>query len=123
MEINGEFKKTKVWVFWMKLGAKFGCHQMPSRSFFIKGYQFPLCARCTGVLFGELVAIITFFIVKINSLDCLFLLVPMAMDWHFQEYRKIESNNFRRLITGLLSGFGLTYLYFTFLLFIISLFA
>ncbi|MGG7175281.1 DUF2085 domain-containing protein [Clostridium neonatale] len=25
-----------------------GCHQLPDRSFFIRSYQFPICARCTG---------------------------------------------------------------------------
>lgn len=26
----------------------FGCHRRPERSFFYKGRQFPICARCTG---------------------------------------------------------------------------
>ncbi|MBS5794738.1 MAG: DUF2085 domain-containing protein [Clostridiales bacterium] len=25
-------------------------HQIPERSFFIKGYQMPICARCVGVI-------------------------------------------------------------------------
>ena len=28
--------------------TKLICHRMPERSFFIRGYQFPVCARCTG---------------------------------------------------------------------------
>jgi uncharacterized membrane protein len=25
------------------------CHQLPDRSFFVDGHQFPVCARCTGL--------------------------------------------------------------------------
>jgi hypothetical protein len=28
------------------------CHQLQERSFFIRGRQMPLCARCTGILLG-----------------------------------------------------------------------
>jgi len=31
------------------------CHQRQERSFFIKGRQMPLCARCTGILVGLVV--------------------------------------------------------------------
>ncbi len=34
------------------------------------------------------------------------LIVPLAVDWIIQEYFGIESNNYRRLITGILAGFG-----------------
>ena len=34
------------------IGNHSGCHQMPERSFFYKGKQFPVCARCTGVIIG-----------------------------------------------------------------------
>ena len=36
----------------------FGCHCRPDRSFFYKGKQFPVCARCTGELAGILAALI-----------------------------------------------------------------
>ena len=36
----------------MKLGKSSGCHQRADRSFFWHGYQFPICARCTGVVSG-----------------------------------------------------------------------
>lgn len=35
------------------LGNNSGCHQLAERSFFYKGYQFPVCARCTGVTIGQ----------------------------------------------------------------------
>ena len=28
------------------------CHQLPDRSFFIDGWQMPVCARCTGLYLG-----------------------------------------------------------------------
>ena len=40
------------------IGNHSGCHQMPERSFFYKGKQFPVCARCTGVIIGQSVALI-----------------------------------------------------------------
>ena len=43
-------KKDEKWVSLMEYGHKIGCHQMPERSFFYKEYQFPVCARCTGVI-------------------------------------------------------------------------
>lgn len=30
------------------------CHRLPQRSFFWKGRQFPVCARCTGIHIGYL---------------------------------------------------------------------
>ena len=41
----------------MRAGAATGCHQLPERSFFFRQYQFPVCARCCGVLIGESMAI------------------------------------------------------------------
>jgi uncharacterized membrane protein len=28
------------------------CHQLPDRSFFVSGTQWPVCARCTGLYLG-----------------------------------------------------------------------
>ena len=59
---------NKIWIKLMNLGDKIGCHQISERSFFIKGYQFPVCARCTGVFFGEIIAIFLILIgIKING--------------------------------------------------------
>ncbi len=32
------------------------CHQLPNRSLHIRGRQMPLCARCTGIVIGLIVA-------------------------------------------------------------------
>ena len=59
-------KKEQKWLTWMKIGAKLGCHQRSDRSFFYHGYQFPICARCTGVLIR--IYSISYFIIFSHSL-------------------------------------------------------
>lgn len=106
-------KYDKLWIKLMHFGNFFGCHQMESRSFCFKGYQFPICARCTGVLLGELLAIILIiFNVRINMIFSVILLLFMGLDWFIQYVHILESNNIRRLITGLSGGIGLTFIYF-----------
>ena len=51
--------------FFMKIGHTTGCHQMPERSFFWKEYQFPICARCTGLAVGYLIGIMLFYWISI----------------------------------------------------------
>lgn len=94
------------------MGNNSGCHQMPERSFFYKGKQFPVCARCTGVAIGQVAAIIAFlFKVQIKALHCIVLLSIMGFDWFVQEINLVRSTNIRRLITGICGGFGLFSLY------------
>ena len=88
------------------------CHRKPERSFFIKGHQFPVCARCTGFyisMFSYFVYAYCFF-VNYNIYLLIFaimLLIPTILDGLTQllEYRK--SNNTLRFITGILGGTGL----------------
>lgn len=94
------------------LGNNSGCHQMPERSFFYKGKQFPVCARCTGVFFGHMTATIFFFCKKrLSFRKCFALMAVMGFDWGMQEFGILESTNFRRLITGFCGGLGLFSLY------------
>lgn len=84
-----------------------GCHQLPERSFFIRGRQFPMCARCTGVWAGYLLGICLYAFYKIPIwLDFLFCELMFA-DWLIQYIDLRQSTNIRRLITGLLCGAGL----------------
>lgn len=106
-------KKYEKWVSLMEYGHKIGCHQMPERSFFYKGYQFPVCARCTGVIIGEIICIITILVnIKLSIILYTVLLLIMGLDWFIQYINILESNNIRRLITGILGGFGLTGIYY-----------
>ncbi len=100
------------WIAWMEYGARLGCHQMPERSFFWRGYQFPVCARCTGVILGELAMIVLWlFGLRPGLWAAAALLVPMGVDWGLQYVSVLPSTNLRRLITGLLGGAGLTCVY------------
>ena len=113
-------KKEKLWISFMKFGNKMGCHQLPERSFFWHGYQFPVCARCTGVFLSFPVAI---WLVQKNKcsikMACL-LSEIMLIDWSLQFLQIKESNNTRRLITGCLGGLGVHTLYFRTMKFIIK---
>lgn len=97
--------KTDIWVQSMRIGRLFGCHQMPARSFSIGSYQFPLCARCTGILAGHLVSLPLWR--RLPGIKTgLMLLLPMALDGSTQLLSLQTSTNGRRLITGILGGVG-----------------
>lgn len=99
-------KGIKIWLFMMKVGAKLGCHQKPERSFFFRGYQFPVCARCTGIYIGYLLAILLFKYLTIRFLTCIALNIPMLVDGLSQYKKYRESTQFLRLITGIMGGYG-----------------
>ncbi len=90
----------------MEWGARLGCHQMPDRSFFYRGYQFPLCARCTGVVTGTVAALLAFFFWQAPPALCLSFCGVMLLDWLLQRVGVLMSTNYRRLLTGLCGGFG-----------------
>ena len=102
-------KKTARWVKIMTITRKLcGCHQKPERSFFMRGYQLPLCARCTGVLIGYIISMLLLFLeYSIPYLICVLFLVPLILDGGIQLLYNLMSNNIRRLITGVLFGTGL----------------
>jgi uncharacterized membrane protein len=91
--------KTKIeWV---------SCHRKPERSFFWKGRQFPVCARCTGIHIGYLTfPIFTFGLLWINVWWTLALMLPTILDGLSQAYLDRESTNWLRLTTGIAAGIG-----------------
>ena len=98
----------KRWVKAMTIARRlWGCHQKPERSFFLGGYQFPLCARCTGVLIGYLCSfLLLLFGCLIRPLICLLFLVPLILDGGVQLLFNVLSNNTRRVVTGIVFGLG-----------------
>ncbi len=83
------------------------CHRKPERSFFYKGKQFPVCARCTGFYVGYLaLPVFTFSIWEPSFLIVGLLMLPALIDGLTQAFWNRESNNWLRLFTGTLAGAG-----------------
>lgn len=96
-----------LWVKLMHAGAYSGCHQLSERSFFFRQYQFPVCARCTGAIIGQVIAIALWLSKNTTSFWVyLSFALIMLVDWSIQFIGLRHSNNARRLITGILGGFG-----------------
>lgn len=89
----------------------FGCHCLDRRSFHYRGRRFPLCARCTGELFGILLCLASFPFVRVGVLPSALALLPLVVDGGIQALTPYESGNGRRLVTGLLFGYGLASLF------------
>ena len=83
------------------------CHQAPERSLHIAGVQMPLCARCTALLLGAVVA--TLYVVLRRPLPptqlCFALTLPMPVEIIFASWGIIEGGNALRSVTGFLFGF------------------
>jgi len=96
----------KAWIYkWLPIC--FGCHCRPDRSFFYKGQQLPLCARCTGELFGILLGMVLIFFLQPPAWIPGLLLFPLVLDGSVQYFTAYESNNLKRVITGFLFGYAL----------------
>ena len=102
-----EEKNMQKWLLWMQLGAKTGCHQRSDRSFFYKGYQFPICARCTGVFIGYLLALLLFRFTTVRYVFCIAMNIPMLIDGGTQFLKWRESTQVLRVITGIMGGYGI----------------
>lgn len=84
------------------------CHQKSERSFFVRGRQFHICARCTGILTGYFLSPFMYFAdSKVITTTFLTFTFLMAVDGFTQLYGLRESTNLLRFITGL--GWGVTF--------------
>ena len=93
----------------------FGCHARPDRSFYFKGKQFPICARCTGELIGMIAGIPIAVLWGCPQFEIvLVMMIPLIYDGFLQRLTRYESGNIRRLLTGILFGiaFIFAFLYF-----------
>jgi uncharacterized membrane protein len=80
---------------------------MPERSFFWKGKQFPVCARCTGIHLGYLTfPLFMFNVFTLNIWWTVALILPTYIDGLTQAFFKRESTNILRVMTGLMAGIG-----------------
>lgn len=94
-----------------EMGALSGCHQRADRSFHVCGKQFPVCARCTGAALGYITGGMLYIPAKLPVIISVLFCAIMFFDWLLQHLQLLESTNMRRLITGLLCGYGLMQLY------------
>lgn len=105
--------ESKSWIYntlW-NIGNTSGCHQIPERSFFLKGRQFPVCARCTGAFIGYVLGGIMYpFFIAPLWLDLSFCFL-LFFDWLIQRLGLLQSTNVRRLATGIICGFALMQMY------------
>ena len=88
---------------------------MPERSFHYHGRPFPICARCTGELAGILLGILIVCILGYPKFSiALLMALPLIVDGTLQRLTSYESKNGRRLITGILFGIALVFLFLYF---------
>lgn len=73
---------------------------------YFKEKQFPICARCSGELLGILLSIFLYKFYKLNILFSFIFILPLLVDGFYQLLTKYESTNIKRLITGILFGYG-----------------
>lgn len=99
----------------------FGCHCREDRSFHYKNKKFPICARCTGELIGIILSIFSYYFYSPSIVVSICIMIPMLIDGFSQLLTKYESNNIKRLITGLLFGYGFFNLFIKSIFFTISL--
>ncbi len=89
----------------------FMCHRRPDRSFHCRGKQFPICARCTGILTGYFIGYaLAFFTGVISVFYALLMCVPLILDGFIQFLTSYESTNVRRFFTGIMTGTGIIYI-------------
>lgn len=77
---------------------------MPERSFFIRGRQFHICARCTGLFVGGVLSLPLLPLTLCIDGWLPALLLPMPIDGVTQLIGLRRSNNALRFFSGLLFG-------------------
>lgn len=77
----------------------------------LKGRKLPICARCTGELLGIIVSCFNYRFLKPSITFNIILMIPLVVDGFIQLKTQYESNNSKRLITGILFGYALCNLF------------
>ena len=102
--VNTRIKKSGKHKMFVRLSI---CHRLPHRSFFWKGKQFPLCARCTGIHLGYFsMPLFLFNLLEVPIYIAILIVVPTYLDGIRQHLTKRESTNIVRVVTGFIAGVG-----------------
>ncbi|HKN84930.1 MAG TPA: DUF2085 domain-containing protein [Pyrinomonadaceae bacterium] len=87
------------------------CHQRPDRSYFIAGYQFAVCSRCTGLYAGFAFTLLLYPLIRSLKTAVmpprsllLFAALPLAIDFSVTFFGFWENTHTSRLLTGALLG-------------------
>ena len=91
------------------LALFFGCHQHTHKSFKIGKKYIVLCSRCTGIFIGVFISLFVAF--YFQSWFLMLLGLPLIVDGALQKFTDYQSNNYKRVVSGLLFGFLLSYLF------------
>lgn len=96
------------------------CHQLVERSYFVDGFQMPLCARCLGLHLGFLVSAATILarrdprlsgLPSIRSMIAIgFVMLPAMADVVLSYAGIVDTDNTRRAVTGVMFGTALAFL-------------
>jgi uncharacterized membrane protein len=79
------------------------CHKIPRRSFFINGRQFHICARCTGIAFGGMLAPVILLLPQASPGILGIAPLALVVDGLSQAMGLRESKNWLRFATGFLT--------------------
>lgn len=91
-----------------------GCHGIPERCLIIKGKRMKICARCLGANLGHIISFALFIFWLLPSWYWGIIgLSILLFDWALQTYFNIMSNKYRRVVTGIIGGFGVGVLLWT----------
>lgn len=93
-------------------GFGYVCHQIPSRSFYLAGHPFAVCARCTGIYTGFALGVALYPLLsrlrrttETPSRKWLLVgLAPLAIDFALGFFGILENTHFSRLLTGAFFG-------------------
>lgn len=87
------------------------CHGRSDRCLSIRGYEFPICSRCTAIYAGFITGLLFEIVFGLPSKEILpvyiLLVAPTGIDGLTQLLSDRESTNLIRLITGYPAGIGL----------------
>lgn len=102
---------------WRKIRNKWGkisyCNGRSDRSPHIRGFCFPICWRCSGLIIGMIICYLMMcwgLIPPISIISISFLVIPVIVcfgDGLLQRMTNYESSNIKRFVFGVAAGYGM----------------